>query len=263
MTSVRSKQAIERIGAARIAAFVFEPVIGSGGVLVAPPGYLDGVQRLCRRHGILTIADVVIGGFGRLGDWLAVERFGLEPDLIVFAKGVTSGTLPLGGVIVAPGIAAPFWSTPGGPTFDHGQTAIRGDVGCVYLNRIALAEGAVSRPPAEEMGHDERAWSAHADHDDGEDRNHDDERASADSPQIERRGLLRHAGGIVTAATMFEQVAKGEGRNRLTIGIRRFPCAYRRERISVWSPTRPTALAVTCTRPGCPCRPGQSGAPGR
>ena len=60
------------------------------------------MQELCRRHGILTIADVVIGGFGRLGDWLGVERFGLAPDLIVFAKGVTSGTLPLGGVIVAP-----------------------------------------------------------------------------------------------------------------------------------------------------------------
>ena len=116
------EQAIENIGPDRVAAFVFEPVIGSGGVLVAPPGYLLGAQELCRRHGIVTIADAVIGGFGRLGDWLAVERFGLEPDLIVFAKGVTSGALPLGGVIVAPHIAAPFWTTPGGPTFDHGQT---------------------------------------------------------------------------------------------------------------------------------------------
>ena len=75
----------------------------------------QGVQELCRRHGIVTIADVVIGGFGRLGDWLAVERFGLEPDLIVFAKGVTSGTLPLGGVIAAPRIAEPFWAAPGRP----------------------------------------------------------------------------------------------------------------------------------------------------
>lgn len=116
------EQTIERIGPERVAAFVFEPVIGSGGVLVAPPGYLAGVQELCRRHGIITIADAVIGGFGRLGDWLAAERFGLEPDLIVFAKGVTSGTLPLGGVIVAPRVAEPFWTTPGGPTFDHGQT---------------------------------------------------------------------------------------------------------------------------------------------
>jgi putrescine aminotransferase len=116
------EQTIERLGPERIAAFVFEPVIGAGGVLVAPPGYLGGVQELCRRHGILTIADVVIGGFGRLGDWLGVERFGLAPDLIAFAKGVTSGALPLGGVIVAPGVAEPFWTTPGGPTFDHGLT---------------------------------------------------------------------------------------------------------------------------------------------
>ncbi|HEY1479272.1 MAG TPA: aspartate aminotransferase family protein [Gaiellales bacterium] len=113
---------IERVGADRVAAFVFEPVIGSGGVLVAPDGYLSGVQELCRRHGILTIADVVIGGFGRLGDWLGVGRFGLEPDLIVFAKGVTSGVLPLGGAIVAPRVAEPFWSHPGGPIFEHGLT---------------------------------------------------------------------------------------------------------------------------------------------
>ena len=74
---------------------------------------------MCRLHGILTIADAVIVGFGRLGGWLGVERFGLKPDLIVFAKGVTSGYLPLGGVIAAPNIAAPFWTTrsrPASPT---------------------------------------------------------------------------------------------------------------------------------------------------
>ena len=112
--------AIARIGADRIAAFVFEPVIGSGGVHPPAPGYLEGVQALCREHGIITIADIVITGFGRIGEWLAVERFGIEPDLIAFAKGVTSGYLPLGGVIVAPGIAEPFWSGEAG--FMHGQT---------------------------------------------------------------------------------------------------------------------------------------------
>jgi adenosylmethionine-8-amino-7-oxononanoate aminotransferase len=147
------EQAIERIGAEHVAAFVFEPVIGSGGVLVAPPGYLDGVQELCRRLGIVTIADVVIGGFGRLGDWLAVERFGLEPDMIVFAKGVTSGTLPLGGVIVAPRIAEPFWSTPGGPTFDHGQTYSGHPVCCaaaVANLDVLEREGLVERTRARE-----------------------------------------------------------------------------------------------------------------
>jgi putrescine aminotransferase len=112
---------IERIGAENVAAFVYEPVIGSGGVLPPPTGYLEGAEQLCRRHGILTIADVVIGGFGRLGTWLGVERFSLRPDLIVFAKGVTSGYLPLGGVIVSPAVAEPFWQIPG-PRFAHGST---------------------------------------------------------------------------------------------------------------------------------------------
>jgi adenosylmethionine-8-amino-7-oxononanoate aminotransferase len=112
---------IDRVGAERVAAFVFEPVIGSGGVLAAPPGYLAEVAALCRASGITTIADVVIGGFGRLGEWLAVERFQLEPDLIVFAKGVTSGYLPLGGVIAAPAIAEPFFAGPG-RSFAHGAT---------------------------------------------------------------------------------------------------------------------------------------------
>ena len=112
---------IARVGAENVAVFIFEPVIGSGGVHLPPAGYLEGVQELCRRHGILTIADSVIAGFGRLGGWFGVERFGLAPDLIVFAKGVTSGYLPLGGVIVAPRVAAPFWSEPGG-SFAHGAT---------------------------------------------------------------------------------------------------------------------------------------------
>lgn len=112
---------IQRVGPARVAAFVFEPVIGAGGVRVPPDGYLPAVQEVCRRHGVLTIADAVIGGFGRLGEWFAVERYGLEPDMIVFAKGVTSGYLPLGGVIVAPRIAEPFWATAG-RAFAHGAT---------------------------------------------------------------------------------------------------------------------------------------------
>ena len=112
---------IARVGADNVAAFVYEPVIGSGGVLPPPDGYLEGVQEVCRRHGILTVADVVICGFGRLGEWFGVERFGLEPDLIVFAKGVTSGYLPLGGVVAASHVAEPFW-TGDGPMFAHGAT---------------------------------------------------------------------------------------------------------------------------------------------
>jgi adenosylmethionine-8-amino-7-oxononanoate aminotransferase len=112
---------ISRLGAENVAAFIFEPVIGAGGVLPPPPGYLAGVEEICRANGVLTIADVVICGFGRLGTWLAVERFGLTPDLITFAKGVTSGYLPLGGVIASPRVAEPFFEGTGHP-FLHGAT---------------------------------------------------------------------------------------------------------------------------------------------
>jgi adenosylmethionine-8-amino-7-oxononanoate aminotransferase len=131
---------IARIGAHDVAAFLFEPVIGSVGVRVAPPGYLEGVQELCRRHGIVTVADSVIVGFGRIGGWFGVERFGLTPDLIVFAKGVTSGYLPLGGGIVAPHLAAPFWNEPG-DSFAHGAT-YSGHATCcaAALANIAILE---------------------------------------------------------------------------------------------------------------------------
>ena len=112
---------IERLGAGTVAAVVFEPVIGAGGVHLPPAGYLERVEELCRAHGILTIADAVICGFGRLGTWFGVERYGLHPDLIVFAKGVTSGYLPLGGVIAAPSVASLFWEREG-IAFYHGPT---------------------------------------------------------------------------------------------------------------------------------------------
>ncbi len=112
---------LARIGPERVAAFVFEPVIGAGGVLPPPPGYVEGVARICREHGVLLVGDAVICGFGRLGTWFAVERWGVQPDLIVFAKGVTSGYLPLGGVVAAPSVAERFWTTPG-LGFWHGPT---------------------------------------------------------------------------------------------------------------------------------------------
>lgn len=120
--SLTSLQAsIDTIGAENIAAYVFEPVIGAGGVLSPPEGYIEGAVEMCKRHGILTIADSVIGGFGRLGTWFGVERWKVEPDLIAFAKGVTSGYLPLGGVAVASHVAEPFW-TGRGKALNHGPT---------------------------------------------------------------------------------------------------------------------------------------------
>jgi putrescine aminotransferase len=99
---------IERVGAHRIAAFFCEPVIAAGGVLHAPEGYLSEVRDLCRRSGILFVADEVVTGFGRVGSWFASERFALDPDVIVCAKGITSGYLPLGALIVSRRVAEPF-----------------------------------------------------------------------------------------------------------------------------------------------------------
>jgi adenosylmethionine-8-amino-7-oxononanoate aminotransferase len=113
---------IQRIGADRVAAFFCEPVIGSGGVRPPAPGYIEAVAEICARHDVLFVADVVICGFGRLGGWFGVERFGVKPDLITFAKGVTSGYQPLGGVMVQDRIAAPFWDDPKAPALRHGAT---------------------------------------------------------------------------------------------------------------------------------------------
>ena len=113
---------IARVGPERVAAFFCEPVIGAGGVRPAPAGYLDAVGAICRRHGVLLVIDSVICGFGRLGTWLGYERFAIEPDMVVLAKGITSGYLPLGGVLVSAEVSAPFWSEPGKAVFRHGAT---------------------------------------------------------------------------------------------------------------------------------------------
>jgi putrescine---pyruvate transaminase len=113
--------AIDEAGPERVAAFFCEPIVGAGGVLAPPPGYLEEARRVCRERDVLFVADEVICGFGRVGDWFASSRFGLEPDLVTFAKGVTSGYLPLGGVIVGPRVREPFW-TPGAGLWRHGYT---------------------------------------------------------------------------------------------------------------------------------------------
>ena len=114
------RDAIDSVGAERVAGFFAEPVIGAGGVFAPPPGYLEEVQAICRDAGCLFVADEIITSFGRLGHWFASERFGITPDLITFAKGSTSGYLPLGGVIASGRVAEPFWK--GGVMFRHGYT---------------------------------------------------------------------------------------------------------------------------------------------
>jgi putrescine aminotransferase len=113
---------IRRVGPDKVAAFFCEPVIGAGGVLPPPDGYIEGIADLCAEHGILLVIDSVICGFGRLGTWFGAERWDISPDLITFAKGVTSGYLPLGGVVVSGEVAAPFFEGPGGPMLRHGAT---------------------------------------------------------------------------------------------------------------------------------------------
>jgi len=111
----------ERSG--EIAAFIGEPVIGAGGVLLPPDGYWPAIGRLCREHDVLLIADEVITGFGRTGYLWGTQRYGIEPDLMTFAKGVSSGYVPLGGVIVGQRVRAPFWDDPvPGAVFRHGYT---------------------------------------------------------------------------------------------------------------------------------------------
>jgi adenosylmethionine-8-amino-7-oxononanoate aminotransferase len=115
------EQEVLRVGPEKVAAVFAEPVIGAGGVLPPPEGYLQGVQAICEEHGILFVADEVICGFGRLGDWFGSARFGLQPDMLTFAKGVTSGYLPLGGVVASARVAEPFWDEPGN-MLRHGAT---------------------------------------------------------------------------------------------------------------------------------------------
>src|ERR671915_1947374 len=109
--------------ASNIAAVVVDPVSASGGVLIPPKGYLKRLREICTRHGILLVFDEVITGWGRLGAPFAAQHFGIEPDLITFAKGVTSGAVPLGGVIVKDAIHETFMSAQGaGMEFFHGYT---------------------------------------------------------------------------------------------------------------------------------------------
>ena len=106
-------------GPQTIAAILIESVVGTAGVLVPPVGYLEGVRALCDKYGIKWIADEVMSGFGRTGKWFAYQHSTAEPDLIVFAKGVNSGYVPLGGVIISDEIAATFNDRvfPGGLTY--------------------------------------------------------------------------------------------------------------------------------------------------
>ena len=110
---------IDELGAENVAAFYCEPVIGAGGVYPPPPGYLSAVREICRERGVLFVADEVITGYGRTGVMFASA--GLSPDLVITAKGLTSGYLPMGALFVSGEVAEPFWNTPGA-LWRHGYT---------------------------------------------------------------------------------------------------------------------------------------------
>ncbi|MFL6160861.1 MAG: aspartate aminotransferase family protein [Jatrophihabitantaceae bacterium] len=112
-------QVIEFEGPATIAAIVLETIPGTAGIMPPPPGYLAGVRELCDKHGIIYVADEVMCGFGRTGRWFAFEHYAVRPDLVTFAKGVNSGYVPLGGVIVSEQVCATFAQRPfpGGLTY--------------------------------------------------------------------------------------------------------------------------------------------------
>ena len=112
-------ETLDRLGD-RAAAFIGEPMIGAGGAIPPPDGYWPAVERICRERGVLLIADEVISGFGRLGSWFGCERYGFTPDLMTCAKGITSGYVPLGAVIVSGAVRAPFWEETAAPFLQGG-----------------------------------------------------------------------------------------------------------------------------------------------
>ena len=133
------EEKILSIGADKVAAFIAEPVQGAGGVIIPPETYWPEIQRIVDKHGILLISDEVICAFGRLGHWFAYEKFGYRPDLITFAKGVTSGYIPLGGVMVGDRVAKVLIEKGG--EFNHGYTYSGHPVACaVALANIELME---------------------------------------------------------------------------------------------------------------------------
>jgi putrescine---pyruvate transaminase len=141
---------IDEVGVERVAAFFCEPVIGAGGVFAAGPQYLADVRQVCAERDVLYVSDEVVTGFARTGAWFASTRYGLEPDLLLCAKGITSGYVPMGAVVAAPRVAEPFWAPGTATVWRHGYTysghavaAAAGLVATDIIERERLAERAL------------------------------------------------------------------------------------------------------------------------
>ncbi|MEQ9260168.1 MAG: aspartate aminotransferase family protein [Roseovarius sp.] len=157
------EEAIERIGPEKVAAFIGEPIQGAGGVIIPPESYWPEIQRICEKYGILLIADEVICGFGRTGNWFGSQTFDITPHIMTVAKGLSSGYAPIGGSIVCDEVAEVLNAVE----FNHGYTYSGHPVTCaVALEnlRILEEEGIVERAAQETAPYLKDKWQALADH---------------------------------------------------------------------------------------------------
>ena len=159
------EQKIEELGEHRVAAFIAEPIQGAGGVIVPPETYWPEISAICQRHQILLVADEVICGFGRTGEWFASDYYGLKPDLMPIAKGLSSGYLPIGGVMVADHISRVIIEEGG--EFTHGMTYAGHPAACAVAAaniRILRDEGIIDRVRTETGPYLQQRWAELADH---------------------------------------------------------------------------------------------------
>jgi putrescine aminotransferase len=159
------EEKINEIGVDKVAAFIGEPVQGAGGVIIPPDSYWPEIQRICDEYGILLVADEVITAFGRLGEWFGSTRFGIRPDLISFAKGVSSGYLPLGGALVGDRVAKVVIANGG--EFAHGYTYSGHPAACAValeVLNIMQREKIVERVKEHTAPYFNRRWAELAEH---------------------------------------------------------------------------------------------------
>ena len=156
---------IKEIGEDRVAAFIAEPVQGAGGVIIPPASYWPEIQRICKKYGILLIADEVICGFGRLGEWFGSEYFDIEADLMPIAKGLSSGYLPIGGLMVGDRVTETVINKGG--DFNHGFTYSGHPAACaVALENIRILkdEKIIEKAKNELSPYLQKKWLALGDH---------------------------------------------------------------------------------------------------
>ena len=156
---------IEEIGPQKVAAFVGEPIQGAGGVIIPPDSYWPEIQKICDEYGILLVTDEVICGFGRLGEWFGADYYGVRPDLMTIAKGVSSGYLPLGGVMVGDRLADVLIDKGG--EFYHGFTYSGHPASCAVAIeniRILKREGLVERVRDDIGPYLQKGWHSLSEH---------------------------------------------------------------------------------------------------